>query len=39
VGGITAYVCAGHSCQAPVRARADFEQLLIPGEIPAAGPA
>jgi hypothetical protein len=39
VGGITAYVCAGHSCQAPVRTRADFEQLLIPGEFPAAGPA
>jgi len=30
-GGVTAYVCAGHACQAPVTDLAEFESALNSG--------
>lgn len=30
VDGVTAYVCAGHACQAPVRDFAEFESTMVP---------
>jgi hypothetical protein len=35
LGPVTAYVCAGHSCQAPVTDFAEFEALLADSEIAA----
>jgi uncharacterized protein YyaL (SSP411 family) len=35
IGGITAYVCSGHACRAPVTSFADFEVALAESEVAA----